>query len=308
MLIPQGLLARASTSPGAREWVEGLPRLCAALGDRWGVHVSEPFADCNISLVVPVDGAGIPAVMKIPMPAAIEVGTLAGDVRDREAAALRVWSGAGAPELLAHDVATGAMLIERCVPGVTLDTIDGPEADLAAAAVLELLHRPPVDIGGFERLADRAAALATELPNRFEALGQPFDPRLLADAVELLAQLSNPAGGDVLLHGDPHHHNILSSARRSWLAIDPLPMVGDPAYDAVQYLLFRKGDLPDPMAQWTPVIERFSRLAGVDSERVTAWSFARLVSDAVAACEQGHPAGDLEARHGDLWTARLIHH
>lgn len=307
MRIPEGLSARASRSARVREWVEALPGVCAELGYRWSVQLGEPFPDCNISLVLPAEGARLPAVLKIPMPAEIQVGTVAGDFRDREAAALRIWAGEGATELFAHDATTGAMLVERCIPGATLDTIDCPEeADEAAAGVMASLHGPRVgDIDGFERLADRATALAKDLPGRFDELRNPFDSRLLDEAVEILGELSD-ATAAVLLHGDIHHHNILSAARRSWLAIDPLPMIGEPAYDAVQYLLFRKGDLADPATEWGPVIARFCRLAGVDAERVMAWTFARLVSDAIAACEQGLPTDELEARHGDLWTARLI--
>lgn len=112
---------------------------------------------------------------------------------------------------------------------------------------------------------------------------------------------------EAVVHGDFHHHDILAAERRPWLVVDPLPVRGDPAYDLVQYLLFRKGDLPDPVHVWRGVIERLSRLTGLDAERVKTWTFARLVSDAVAACEQGTPVPELEAVQNDLWSARLIH-
>jgi hypothetical protein len=31
-----------------------------------------------------------------------------------------------------------------------------------------------------------------------------------------------------------------------------------------------------------------------------------MISDAVAACAEGQTAAELEARQGDLWTARLV--
>lgn len=211
--IPDRLHAKASTSSRGRAWLDELPDVCARLSDQWMVRLGEPYADCHISLVTPADGARIPAVLKIPMPSEIEVDTLAGDYRDREAAALRIWAGNGATELLEHDEATGAVLVERCVPGAPLDTLDRPEdADEAAVAVLDL-----------------------------------------------------------------------------------------------QYLLFRKGDLRDPESEWQAVIERFCGLAGIDGERVKAWTFVRLVSDVIAACEQGQSADEQEVRQGGLWTARLVH-
>lgn len=82
----------------------------------------------------------------------------------------------------------------------------------------------------------------------------------------------------------------------------------DPAYDAVQYLLLRKGDLADLEAEWEPIIHPFCSGLGIDSERVTAWLFARLVSDAIAARgEEGESVASLEAIQGDLWSARLVH-
>lgn len=267
----------------------------------------EAYPDSHVSWVAPVEGAGVPAVLKIPMPVDVSVGTLAGDCRDQEPAALALWSGRGAPELLRHDTASGAMLLEQCVPGRTLETLESADAaDEAAAALLDLLHRPAPVSSSLLRLADRAAMLAAELPARFGALEDRFDHRLLEDAVEGLIKLSEPPAIEVILHGDTHHHNILSSRRQPWLAIDPLPMIGDPAYDAVQYLLFRKGDLTDPATQWSTVISRFCRLLGVDAERVKTWIFVRLVSDALAACERGDAPDDLERRQADLWTARLV--
>ncbi len=61
-----------------------------------------------------------------------------------------------------------------------------------------------------------------------------------------------------------------------WLAIDPKPFVGDPAYDATQHLLNCKARLrSDPDG----TIRRFADLLGVDHERVRAWTFVRLAAE-----------------------------
>lgn len=55
------------------------------------------------------------------------------------------------------------------------------------------------------------------------------------------------------------------------------------------------------------MINRLCSGLGINAERVKAWLFARLVSDAVAAyAEEGEPIGSLEATQGDLWSARLV--
>lgn len=308
MLIPPRLRARASTSELGREWLARLPEICARLSEEWKIRIGEPYPECNISWVAPAEGASVPAVVKMPMPATVQVKTLAGDFRGHEAAALQAWGGVGATLLLESEESTGAMLVERCVPGGTLDSVPDPEAaDEIAAHLLTELHKPAGGGNGFPRLDERARQLADELPDRFGQAGMPFDEWLVKEAVTNLVELSGSGDPPVLLHGDLHHHNILASDREHWLAIDPLPMVGDPAYDGVQYLLFRKGDLQDPASEWGSVIARLCRLAGVDEERVKAWTFARLVSDTLAACEVGRKVEGLEARQEDLWTARLLH-
>jgi streptomycin 6-kinase len=78
----------------------------------------------------------------------------------------------------------------------------------------------------------------------------------------------------VLIHGDLHHHNILDAGDRH-LAIDPKPMLGEPEFDVPPFL-------------WNPVDdgraisgERTERrlaafaAAGLDEERMRAWSVIR---------------------------------
>ncbi len=305
--IPERLRVKAARTAEGEAWLAALPELCRSLSGRWAADLGESFDGGHVSLVVAADRAGESVALKVPLPPAIELGTLAGSARSAEADALRVWAGQGAVRLLEHDHETGAMLIERCLPGGSLDQLtEAEEAEPIAAEVLDRLHdgRPPT--GVFDRLTDRAARLARELPDRYDRLRAPFDQRWLETAVADLTALSKAGPAEVLLHGDLHHDNLLAAARQSWLAIDPLPMVGDPGYDAVQFLLFRKGDLADPAVEWDRVIRRFCGLLGVDTERVKAWLFARLISDALAACAEGATVAELEAEQGDLWTARLV--
>jgi streptomycin 6-kinase len=129
---------------------------------------------------------------------------------------------------------------------------------------------------------------------------------MLDDALEARAFLAGSRTDPILLHGDLHHANMVSSPR-GWLAIDPLPMLGQCAYDTVQFLLFRKGSMDDPASSRGPAIERFSMLVGVDPTRVKAWMLLRLVSDALADLADGSAAADhLEAFQQDLWSARLV--
>lgn len=307
--IPDRLKAKASHDAHRREWLASLPEICRRLSTEWSVDLGTAFEQSHVSLVVTAEHSSVAAVLKVPMPEEIDLGTLAASARSDEARALGIWAGNGAVRLLEHDASSGAMLLERCVPGASLEhVLDGSETDRVATALLQRLHEPRPDAEGFERLSDRAIQLAETVAVRHEKSGAPLDHWLVDTAIDLLTELATSGPDDVLLHGDLHHHNILSSNREPWLAIDPLPMLGDPAYDVVQYLLFRKGDLADPDLEWGPVIKQFCSGLGVDAERVKAWLFTRLVSDAVAArTEEGKTIASLESRQSDLWSARLVH-
>lgn len=304
--IPDRLRVKVSGMPGGRPWLAALPTTCGRLAEEWSLELGEPFPDCHVSFVLPVRQQARSAVLKVPLPQSIELGTLAGDQRRREHLALRAWDGRGAVRLLAYDPATGAMLQERCSPGDPLDVIDDSEADRIAAELMQRLHLRPDPFWELSRLTDLATAAARVLADRFDAAGAPFDPALIGSAVDRLRHLAGDPADQVLLHGDFQHANVLAADREPWLAIDPLPMIGEPAYDAVQYLLLRKGDLADPASEWPSVIDTFCARLGVDPDRALEWTFVRMITDAVAACSgPAAPPAGLEAHNGMLWTARL---
>ena len=103
---------------------------------------------------------------------------------------------------------------------------------------------------------------------------EDLDPGHERAGLELYRSLSAPAPGDVVLVTDLHAGNILSARREPWLAVDPKPYVGDPAYDPTNHLLnCRERLFDDPAA----LADRVADLCGVDPERLRLWLFARCV-------------------------------
>jgi streptomycin 6-kinase len=104
-----------------------------------------------------------------------------------------------------------------------------------------------------------------------------LDPGLARVGLEALRMLPQTAERQVLLATDLHAGNILSSAR-GWLAIDPKPFIGDPAFDPVQHMLNCDERLErDPAG----LAERMAELTGTDPERVRLWLFARCAEGAL---------------------------
>ena len=206
----------------------------------------------NYSFVAPAGDAAV-----------IKVRWEEDDESNEEAEALRLWSGDGAVRLLDEDPGDRVLLLERARPGTDLARLDEDEA-----------LRIAVDVA--RRLWVRAGApfrwIGDHVPrwlDNAERAGGP-DHELVPLARQLLSSLT--VGRAVLVHGDFHHHNILSSAR-GYLAIDPKPMLGEPEFDVPPFL-------------WNPLgsqlrLEVAERrigafvAAGLDGERIRAWAVIR---------------------------------
>jgi streptomycin 6-kinase len=145
-------------------------------------------------------------------------------------------------------------------------------------------------------LAAVAAEWADLVDERMDRLRPGYDPGLVAAGADLLRTQPGSAGREVLLHGDFNPGNVLAHGD-AWLAIDPKPMTGDPAYDP--------WPLVEQVADRRPRRERWAAAAGelgLDPARVRAWAFARTVESALRSASLGDVAGGA----ADLRKAREI--
>lgn len=261
-----------------RSWLAGLGDIVEQLTQRWALRVGRPFEPGgSASWVAPArDVTGAAVVLKVGWRHAEALF---------EVDALRVWGGAGAVRVL-ESVAFGetiALLLEACEPGVALrDAVPAPQQDVVATTLLRRLHIDPPSGHPFPTLTSMCDGWADEFASGYAAATAQGSPRLDAGlartGIELFRALPRSATRSVLLCTDLHPGNVLSATREPWLVIDPKPHVGDPAYDAIQYLL----NFPDRLA--TSVFGFVARIAGlleVDEDRVRHWLFARCVQESV---------------------------
>lgn len=240
MKIPRGLEWWTDVSGGA-DWLASLPAIVESCAERWSLRVGAPFEGANVSHVLAVELAdGAPAVLKINFP---------DEESEHEPDALRHWEGRGAVRLLHYEESERALLVERCVPGSQLWSVEDDEgATRIGAGVLSRLWSPAPDERCFRSLAGEAKRWARKLPLEWEALGRPFERRVLDAAVAACVELGPHQGERVVLHQDFHGGNVLRAERESWLAIDPKPLVGEREFDAAsllrdrRWLLGRSGD------------------------------------------------------------------
>jgi streptomycin 6-kinase len=185
----------------------------------------------------------------------------------------RFWDGDPTVRLLEADDELGAMLLERCEPGMTLRALPESEQDVVISGLLRRLWRSPSAPHPFRPLSAMTEYWSDETLADVE---QWPDAGLVREGLGLLKELPRTAAIEVLLATDLHAGNVLRSKREPWLVIDPKPFVGDPAYDATQHLFNCEARLrSDPEG----TIGRFADLLGVDRERVQLWTFARAAAE-----------------------------
>lgn len=274
--------------PSAVPWLAALPRLIEQVREAFGLRLSAPLHGGSCSWVAPAELAdGTRVIVKIAWPHREMYG---------EMAALRLWDGRGAVRLLAHDPRRHALILQRCEPGQPLTDADGTAEDRLAVgcAVLRQLWDAPVPaITEFEHLAPVAAEWAELVEERMARLRPGYDPGLVAHGARLLCDLPGSARREVVLHGDFNPGNVVSCGGGRWVAIDPKPMIGDPAYDPWPLLV----QVDDPFAYPDAarvLRDRVGLVAdelGVEAERVVLWAVARSVEAALWAADHGDVAG-----------------
>ncbi|CAI8881801.1 streptomycin 6-kinase [Brevibacillus sp. IT-7CA2] len=144
-----------------RLWLDSFHELIADCEVRWSLKVLEPFP-LSYNFVAPVvfqDGRN--AVLKLGVP---------GQDWQRELAAIRAFAGRGMVQLLDADEEKGIMLLERIMPGETLDKLSSEDERIQCLAdVIKRMHTPVSRVGKlastFPTIADWAVGLEKIRPH-----------------------------------------------------------------------------------------------------------------------------------------------
>ncbi|WP_069811258.1 aminoglycoside phosphotransferase family protein [Streptomyces sp. TP-A0874] len=296
--VPAALAAAYETHSGAsgRAWIAALPALVAEYLDRWELRPDGGVRCGRMALVLPVlDRDGAPAVLKLQPVDAETCG---------EPPALRRWDGDGAVRLLRHDPASGTMLLERLDADRSLASLpDDTEALRVLSGLLARLTAHPAP-EGLRTLTGIAKALLDRAEQALPALADPADRRLLGDCAARVRELLGEPPGDRLLHWDLHHDNVLAAPataadRGPWLAIDPKPLVGDPAFELFPALWNRWDALVATGDVVRSVRRRFDLMTealSLDRERARGWTLGRVLQNCLWRLEQGQRAVPADQR------------
>ncbi len=271
--IPAAFRARAESQAHWADWYAGLPALLRSLLREWDLTPDASTLSGFCAVVVPVRTAdGRPAALKVGWP---------HWEAEHEHLALRAWDGAGAIRLYRADPHRYALLLERADAGRDLSSLPVLEACERIAELYPRLHRPALP--QLKRLSELCVDWADRLPNL--AASGLIPRRLVTQTLSLLRELgTDPEIDATLIHTDLHFFNVLAADRepldRAWLAIDPKPLAGDPAYEVAPLLWNRweeaiaTGNLRQALLdKMFTVIDA----AGLDEDRVRGWVLIREV-------------------------------
>ena len=299
--IPPALAARTEAGvfgEAGTAWLASVPATVERLRDAWGLVLDEPFDPGGyVSWAAPGLRSGEePVVLKVGVP----------DRESRyEADALRHFDGRGAVRLLEADTTSGALLLERAIPGAAVIGLDDVGATSACAAVLRQLWQPPSEGHPFDLVRDRVEPWIAGWDDEWERSGRPCPRRFLDEAAEVMREgVGSDGAGDVVLHGDLHQENVLTATRARFLAIDPKPMVGPRELDAFA-LLADRGSTLGPGQRPEVVRRRADQLAdelGLDRGAMCAWAFAYNVELSLWAAG----VGETEAAAGGFAFAEVL--
>lgn len=216
-----------------RRWLAELPSLLEEAAQTWDLTLGEPLLLSYNYVCAAKRADGSEVVLKLGVPNRELLSELN---------ALRLFNGDGACRLLEADEQRSMFLLERLRPGKMLVELENDdERTHIAADLMQRIWRTPPQTEEFIRLSEWFAELHGLRP-RYQGGTGPFPKNLVEQVESLLPELFAQSEAPVLMHGDFHHFNILSS-ERGWLVIDPKGVIGPPGYEVGPLLI-------NPIPDW----------------------------------------------------------
>jgi streptomycin 6-kinase len=270
-------------------FLKALPDLVAEASARWGLTDVRPVPNLSYNFVAFATSPLTPllqregnVVLKMCVP---------NREAKSEMAALRLFNGEGACRLLEYNEDRCWMLLERLNPGVMLATMeDDEQATCIAAEVMKKIWR--FDYGATNTPLRTAQAPFIQLTDWFDGLKRlrkmfnggtgPLNEKLVERVENSVRDFFVENHMPVLMHGDFHHFNILSS-ERGWLIIDPKGVIGPAGYEVGPFMLNPWDSFSDGINHKSMIQRRIDILhehLGFERKRILEWSLAHAVLSA----------------------------
>ena len=277
-----------------RRWLDELPEVVRALRERWGLTLGEAYSGGTAAFVAAaVDGDGRDVVLKVAMVLSDEDANL----YRRSVAVHRLAGGRGCVELVDHDDAHTALLLEQLGPDLDALGMPVPQLIDTVAVTVRDLWRPREPGVDLPTGADQAGWLARYIERTWEELDRPCERAVVDRALELSERRAaelDPSTA-VLVHGDAHGWNTLDAGSGTFKLVDPEGLWSEPEHDLG--VLMREYNLPlldgDTPALVRARAQRLANLCGADPQRIWEWGFVERVSTGLSSLQSFDGDGGL---------------
>ena len=222
--VPEAV-RRKALAARATQWLDDLPSLLAGIERDWSITVGRAYQDATEAYVAEATtNDGGPVVLKLLVPRD-------GAAASNEITVLRLADGEGCVRLLRHDVAQGALLLERL--GRSLHDLAVPidQRHEVLCAVASKVWRPAPDCG-LPTGADKGRWLAEFITTTWEDLDRPCSEQAVDHALTCAWRRIDAHDDEraVLVHGDVHEWNTLQ-AGDGFKLVDPDGLLAEAEYD-----------------------------------------------------------------------------
>jgi streptomycin 6-kinase len=292
--LPQEFIRTIENGYGedGKQFIRNLPRLVDVCSQRWGLTNVRPVPNLSYNFVSFAKRGDDKVVLKIGVP---------NRELTSEMAALHLFNGEGACRLIDYDEEKGFLLLERLQSGVMLAAIEDDEKATHIAAevmskiwrtlesdssmhsqgVLSETQEQDPGLQKFIKLSDWFDGLK-RLRATFNGGTGPLNEKLVDRVEHSVKEFFAENHQPVLMHGDFHHFNILSS-ERGWVVIDPKGVIGPAGYEVGPLLINPWGDLlsgNNYRQMTTRRIDILHERLGFERERIREWGLAHAVLSA----------------------------
>jgi len=263
-----------------KKWLADLPALLSCCEGHLEIKLEPCYPELSYHYVAPaLLSNGKKAVLKCGVP---------NQGLEKEAMALRHFNGNGCVKLLDSDQEVGVLLLEKADPGEILEKVkDEQQACIIAVNVMHQLHKPVNDTNHFDTLQNWFAGLDDFYQQMHGKTDDLSILSLIDKAQKISHDLLASMNSKVLLHGDLHYANILSSHEHGWIAIDPKGVIGEPEYEIPLPRLGKEINKKTIERH----IDRFIEISGFDRQRILDWLLVKAVLAAWWSFED----------HGEIW-------
>ncbi|PYF08482.1 aminoglycoside phosphotransferase family protein [Ureibacillus chungkukjangi] len=249
-------------------WLEQLPKSLDAICHDWRLTIEGEPANLSYNYVAYVkDTMSRSLVLKIGVP---------GYDFSNEIKATKEFQGEGFVTLYNHDEKRGCLLLERLTPGKMLKELEKDEQIDIYLMVWNRLNRLPSEDLPF-------------IHNWFKALVNPVPSDFVTEehietALRYKKEIEESSKGNVNLHGDLHHENILFDEKQGWVAIDPKGVQGDIYYDYISFLF---NELNHDLILLETRLKQIASKQALDELRLRKAAIALLTVQVLWAVEDG---------------------